>query len=149
MTLLTLSCSSPVSTNEKELVSQKNHVIECDSALVKRLNTVGIDLKHKDFYSDAWHDYMVFSFILHNQSKKGIRAVKGRVIFCNVFGDEIHQLELSCEKEIPGCDKVKENVRMTFRPYVEKDVALKDRGLEDLEVKWLPERIIFMDNTTL
>ncbi|GEM_PF-2464109 len=147
LVMLVLSCNMPVQT-EEELV-QKDSALVDTNAFIDSQPTVEVCMEGKDFYSDAWHDYLIFDFALYNQNEKGIRALKGKVIFYNVFGEEQHQLQLSCEQQIPACGMVKQEVKMTFRPYVEKDVALKERPPEALEVQWFPERIIFTDNSTI
>ncbi|MEQ9262856.1 MAG: hypothetical protein RLP14_06820 [Owenweeksia sp.] len=143
------SCNAPLPSEEKQWHPQEDFATAGGNAATKKPPAIRVHLEHKEFYSDAWHDYLIFDFVLHNQSEKDIRALKGHVIFSNIFGEELHRLALSCERTIPACEKINHQVKMTYRPYMKKDVVLKERSLEGLQVQWIPERIIFTDNSTL
>ena len=147
--MLVLSCNSAIQDiDDSVLPTKADSIIIANEKEAEPLGIVKIYLNDKSFYSDSWHDYLVFSFIVQNNSGKDIRAVRGEVVFINAFNEELHFLELKCEQLIPACKSVEQEIKMIFRPYVERDVTLKERSLEGLKIECFPKRIIFTDNST-
>jgi hypothetical protein len=147
--LLALSCNTTGAGERQKPIVQKESTATKNDWKKESSSAIRVNLESKGFYSDAWQDYLVFTFNLYNQSDKDVRALKGMVRFYNAFGEEVYQVELSCEREIASRKQLSEEVRVNFRPYLEKDVALKDRSVEGLKTQWLPEQIIFTDNSTI
>ncbi len=103
----------------------------------------------KGFQKIDWQDYITFKFAFENKSEKDIRAFKGTVIFTNLFDEEVYSINLTYDQAIPALRTVTWNAQTDFNPYLDKDVLLKSKSLDDLKIKWNPEKIIFTDNSTL
>ena len=130
-------------------VSKKTDIIKSEPNQEKRKDIIEMDLEEKSFSSGEWQEYIIFRIICHNQTQKDIRAFKGRVIFTNLFDEEIDSLDFICEQVIPAGKSLNTEIKKEYHPYIEKDKQLKDKRLEDLKIHWITEKIIFTDNSTL
>ena len=50
---------------------------------------------------------------------------------------------------IPAKSTKNWNAQTEFNQFMDEDVALKNKDVEDLKISWIPEKILFSDGTTL
>lgn len=132
---------------QKEISERKKKGAEARfSRLRKAMDLV---LLNKGVQSADWQEFLTFSFALENRSDKDIRAFKGRVVFTDLFDEEIYSLNLTYDEHLPAGETVNWDVRTNYNPYMNNDVLLKSKSLQDLKILWQPEKIIFSDNSTL
>lgn len=115
----------------------------------KLRSTIEVAVYDKGFQEVDWQAYITFKFAFENKSEKDIRAFKGKVVFTDLFDEEVYSINLTYDQEIPALQTATWNAQADFNPYVDKDVLLKRKSLDDLKIKWNPEKVIFTDNSTL
>lgn len=104
----------------------------------------------KGYFEYDYSDYISYSFAIENKSDKNIRAIKGTIIFNNLFDDEVKKLNLVYDDKIvlAGERNVYE-ATTEYNQFKDSDVLLKSKDLKDLKVIWKPEKIIFEDGAVL
>lgn len=115
----------------------------------RRDQALEINIFEKTFYEKDWRSYIILEFVIENKSSKNIRAFKGSVVFTNLFNEEISSINLYCDHTIPAGEVIRWTEKKEFNPYLYRDLSLKDKALNDLKIIWVPEKIIFTDNTVL
>lgn len=117
---------------------------------VKKFNeAIVISCIEKGYTRYEYEDYITYKFVIKNKSKKKIRAVKGKIIFTNLFDDEFSSLSLVYDKSIEAGKEVNWKAKSNYNQFKVKDKTLKNKDLKDFKVIWKPEKIIFEDGTTL
>lgn len=132
---------------QKELAEKAR--IEAEIKAKKLTESVIVSCYEKGFTKYNYEDYITYKFIIHNKSDKNIRAVKGSLTFYNLFDEQIKSLNLVYDQIIKAKEKVTYNATTDYNQFRDSDKDLKNKNLEDMKVKWFPEKVIFEDGTTL
>ncbi|WP_417800177.1 hypothetical protein [Tenacibaculum sp.] len=133
---------------EQKLLAEKAKKEELER--INRLSeSVVISCFEKGFYKYKYEDYITYKFVIQNKSSKNIRAVKGSLIFSNLFDEEIKTINLVYDKVLTADTTVNYEAQTDYNQFSDSDKALKNKELKDMKVKWKPEKIIFEDGTTL
>jgi len=53
------------------------------------------------------------------------------------------------DTRIPPHGIIKESRTLEYNPYIDSNVSLKSKALEDIKFIWKPEKIIFSDGSEL
>lgn len=133
---------------EQKVLAEKAR-IEAEIKAKKLSESVIVSCYEKGFTKYNYEDYITYKFIIHNKSDKNIRAVKGSLTFYNLFDEKIKSLNLVYDQTIKTKEKVTYNATTDYNQFKDSDKALKNKDLEDIKVKWFPEKVIFEDGTTL
>lgn len=112
-------------------------------------NAVMVTVFDKGFTKHNYDDYITYKFAIQNKSDKNIRAIKGSVVFNNIFDEKIKQLDFVYDKPIKAKSKAVWDATSDYNQFMDSDKALKAKALKDLKIVWVPEKIIFEDGTTL
>lgn len=110
---------------------------------------VGVSCLKKSLSKYEYQEYIIYKFLIQNKSDKDIRAIKGRIVFSNLFDDEINSLSFVYDQPIKAGKDVRWNAQTDYNKFMNKDVALKNKDLKDIKVVWKPEKIIFVDASIL
>jgi hypothetical protein len=133
---------------EEKILAEKAKIDEVER--IKRLGgALTVSLFDKGFSEYNYQEYISYKFAFENKTDKDIKAFTGRIIFNDLFDKEISSLNLTYDDGIPANSTKNWNAQTDFNQFMDKDVALKNKDVEDLKVKWIPEKIIFSDNSTL
>ncbi|MBD0831310.1 hypothetical protein [Aestuariibaculum sediminum] len=117
---------------------------------IKKLSeTVIVSCFEKGFLELDYDEYITYKFVIQNKSIQDIRAVKGEIIFTNIFDEEIKSLSFVYDKPISAGNEVTWNANTDYNQFMKDDKTLKNKDLKDLKVIWKPEKIIFEDGSTL
>jgi len=101
-------------------------------------------------YAEAnYQDFITMKFAIKNKSEKEIRAIKGMVVFTNLFDEEIKSLNFVYDKPIGALGDAVWNARIDYNQFSSEDQSLRSKSLEDLKIVWEPEKIIFTDGSSL
>ena len=138
---------------EKIEVEQKalaEKAAKAEAERIKKLSeAVIVSCFEKGYTEVDYQDYITYKFVVQNKSDKAIRAVKGGITFTNLFDEEIKSLNFVYDKPIEAGKEVNWNARTNYNQFMNEDQTLKNKDLKDLKVVWKPEKIIFVDGTTL
>lgn len=110
---------------------------------------VKVSCIEKDYVEYDYEEFITYKFEIKNTSDKTIRAVKGSVVFNNIFDEKIQSLSFVYDQPIEPGKWKNWNANTEFNPYIEEDRVLRDKSLKDLNVVWNPEKIIFLDGSKL
>jgi len=62
---------------------------------------------------------------------------------------EVKQLSISYDQIVKTGTTAKWSATSDYNQFIDSDKALKSKNIEDLKIQWIPEKIIFVDNSTL
>lgn len=112
-------------------------------------NAIAIEHFEKGFRESDYQQYITFKLVVKNKSGKKVRAVKGELIYNDLFDEKITVSKFVYDQAMePG----KEDSLMSsisYNKFKEKDKLLKSKALKDLKIVWEPQKIIFADGSTM
>jgi hypothetical protein len=133
---------------EQKALAEK--AAKAEAERIKKLSeAVIVSCFEKGYTEVDYQDYITYKFVVQNKSDKAIRAVKGGITFTNLFDEEIKSLNFVYDKPIEAGKEVNWNATTDYNQFMDEDQTLKNKDLKDLKVVWKPEKIIFVDGTTL
>lgn len=133
---------------EEKKLAEKAKVEEAER--IKRLGgSLTVSLFDKGFSKYDFEDYITYKFAFENKTDKDIKAFTGKILFNDLFDKEINSLNLTYDDGIPAKSTKNWNAQTEFNQFMDEDVALKNKDVEDLKISWIPEKILFSDGTTL
>lgn len=117
---------------------------------IKKLGAaLTVSLYEKGFSKRDFQSFLKYKFAFENKTDKDIKAFKGRIVFNDLFGEEITKLDLTYDDGVPANSTINWKAESDYNQFISKDVTLKNKDLEDLKVVWIPEKIIFEDGSIL
>ena len=136
-----------IEAEQKDLAEK---AAKAEAERIKKLSeAVIVSCFEKGYTEVDYQDYITYKFVVQNKSDKAIRAVKGGITFTNLFDEEIKSLNFVYDKPIEAGKEVNWNATTNYNQFMNEDQTLKNKDLKDLKVVWKPEKIIFVDGTTL
>lgn len=112
-------------------------------------NAVMVTCFKKGYTEVDYQDYITYGFAIQNKSEQDIRAVKGEIVFTDLFDDEIKTLSFTYDQPIKAGATSNWNATTDYNQFRDEDVRLRNKNLEDLKIVWKPIKVIFQDGTTL
>ncbi len=135
---------------EAEQKAAREKAIWEEAERIKRLSeSVMVTCVSKSYTEYDYQEYITYKFVIENKTDRAIRAVKGSISFTNLFDDEINSLNFVYDELIEAKGKVTWNAQTEYNQFMDKDVTLKNKDLDDLKVIWEPLKVIFADGSTL
>lgn len=138
---------------EQEQAEQRALAEKIEREEAERINrlrkSLTVSVVSKDFVESRFQEYITYKFAFENKSDKAIRAFKGRIVFNDVFDEEISSLNLKYDQPIPAGETIVWNAQSDYNEFIDKDVRLKNKSMNDINTVWEPEKILFADGTTL
>ncbi|MBL4745873.1 MAG: hypothetical protein JKY08_05855 [Flavobacteriaceae bacterium] len=116
----------------------------------QRLSSVlTVAMYNKGYEEHSYQKYLTYSFAFENKSDKDIRAFKGVISIQDLFDSEIKSISLTIDDPIKAGGVFKNTYTTNYNQFSDKDSRLKGKDMDDLKVVWTPEKIIFIDGSTL
>ncbi|MDL5514823.1 hypothetical protein QSE00_23640 [Arenibacter sp. M-2] len=112
-------------------------------------STLTVVLYDKGYEKYDYEDYLTYSLAFENKTDKDIRAFKGSISLHDLFDTEIKTINLTIDDPISAGETFRGTYTTDYNQFIDEDKRLKNKGMEDLKIVWNPEKIIFMDGTTL
>ncbi|CAI8173687.1 MAG: Uncharacterised protein [Cryomorphaceae bacterium] len=112
-------------------------------------NAVMVTCFKKGYTEVDYQDYITYGFAIQNKSDQDIRAVKGEIMFTDLFDDEIKTLSFTYDQPIKAGATANWNATTDYNQFRDEDVRLRNKNLEDLKIVWKPIKVIFQDGSTL
>lgn len=103
----------------------------------------------KGYREYDYQEYLTYSFAFENKTQKDIRAFKGIVSIQDLFNSEIKEINLTVDDPISAGEIFRATYTTEYNQFMDEDSRLKGKDMEDLNVVWKPEKIIFKDGSTL
>lgn len=141
-------------SEQEEIEAEQNALAEKaakeEADRIKRLSeAVMVSCFDKGFKKFDYEEFITYKFVIKNKSHKEIRAIKGAITFTNLFDEKIKSLSFVYDQPIEAGEEIFWNASTDYNQFMDDDQALKNKSLKDLKVVWEPEKIIFVDGTTL
>ena|SRR5690606_26448531 len=113
---------------------------------IRRLNqALTVSIFDKGFSEYNYQEYLTYKFSFDNKTDKDIKAFTGLITLNDLFDKEISSFTLTYDKGIPAKSSKNWDAQTDYNPFIDKDVALKGKELDNLKIIWTPEKIIFED----
>ena len=133
---------------EEEELARKAKQEEAER--IERLSSaLTVTVFEKGFSKGDWEDYITFKFAFENKTDKPIKAFTGAMVFNDLFDKEIKILDLTYDDEIAGGERKTWDASTEYNRFIDEDAILKEKGLDDMKIQWIPEKILFEDGTAL
>jgi hypothetical protein len=110
---------------------------------------LSVSLVDKGYTEYDYQEYLTYTFSFRNMTQKDIRAFTGKIVFQDLFEREISSISLTYDEVIPADSTIQWNAQTDFNPYIDKDVALRNKKLENIKTAWYPQQILFTDGSKL
>jgi len=113
---------------------------------------VDVELVDKDFISSDWErgiydDYITMKLRFINKTNKDIKGVQGKVIFYDIFDNEIYRTKISYDEGIPKNESKVWSGQIEYNQFRDDHRKLRTTELENLKYEWLPDTIIYQDGS--
>ncbi len=103
----------------------------------------------EDWSATDYNDYITYKFYIMNNSDKEIRAVKGKVIFTDLFDKLVREVNFVFDESIEAGKYISWNAQTVYNSFLPEDVIFKNKPLKNMKVVWKPEKVIFSDGTVI
>lgn len=117
------------------------------SALKAMNDVIHVEYVHHDKSSRAGYSVYQFTVEMTNKNAKPIMGVKGRLIFKDLFGEDVGNIGVEAQSTLDK-DHPK-YVEVTSMPLATQGDSFKDGSYKPEDVRFEPEIIVFADKTTL
>ena len=108
-----------------------------------------VSLFEKGFTKYDYQDYITYKFAFENKVDKEVKAFTGEIIFNDLFDKKISSLNLTYDDGVLANSTKKWDAQTDYNQFMDKDVKLRNKDIEDLKIVWIPEKIIYTDGSTL
>ena len=117
------------------------------SALKAMNDVINVEYVHRDKFERAGYPAYQFTVEITNKQAKPIIGVKGRLIFKDLFGEDVGNIGVEYKSTLDK-DQPK-YVESTSIPSLTQGDTFKDGDYEPTNVRFEPEVIVFEDKTSL
>ena len=148
---LTLAEKAEIAKQEK-LAKEAREKEEAEKAQLRRVVTMALIAKSfvgNDPMNGRYQDYITIKIALENNNDKDIKAIKGELIFNDVFGDKIHSVGFKYDEGIKAHSKKIWEGGMDYNQFMDSHKRLRSTELNNLALVWEPQTILFEDGTKM
>ena len=133
---------------EQKILAEKAKIEEAEK--IKRLgDALTVSFFDKGFLEYNYQEYITYKFVFENKTEKTMKAFTGEIKITDLFDKEIKSFSLTYDDGVPANSTKNWDAQTDYNQFIDEDVLLKNKDMEDLKIRWIPEKIIFSDNTTL
>jgi hypothetical protein len=86
---------------------------------------------------------------LMNTGSRDIRAIRGDIVFSDVFGEEIKSVSWAYMRDLKMGERKRYETQLVYDTLIPSDEKLRTTPLADMKVRWEPQTIVFADGTML
>lgn len=112
-------------------------------------DALSVTLYEKGFQSGSFQDYITLKMSYQNTSGKDIRGFKGTVVFQDLFGDAIKQVNLKEDDIVKASETKRVGRTLNYNQFISADAKLRSTEMDNLKAIWNPDLILFTDGTSL
>lgn len=137
---------------QEKLAKEIREKEEVEKARLRQMVTMALVEKsfvESDPMSSRYQDYITIKVALENNSDKDIKAIKGNLIFKDVFGDKIDSVGFKYDEGIKSHSKEIWKGGIEYNQFIDSHQKLRSIELKNLSLEWEPQTILFEDGTKL
>lgn len=133
---------------QKEQENKEQAEKEAKQSAIKAMNDViNVEYVHHDKFERLGHSAYQFTVELTNKQAKPIIGIKGRLIFKDLFGEDVGNVGVEYKTNL---EKGEPNYAETATvPFIIQGDTFKDSDYKPENVRFEPEVIVFADKTKL
>ena len=140
----------PNTSNESNNGADRIPVINNDSPIqIDLLELTYHESNSANDYANDFSDWLSFSFNFTNQLEKETRAVKGSVIFKDLFGDEWWRIGLALNDPIKPGATITWIGQIDYNGFISAHKTAKNSNPKNVIVEYLINKIIFQDGSQI
>src|SRR5690606_9440195 len=114
---------------------------------IRRLNqALTVSIFDKGFSEYNYQEYLTYKFSFDNKTDKDIKAFTGLITLNELFDKEISSFTLTYDKGIPAKSSKNYDAHTNYNTFIEKDVSLKGKEIDNLRFIWTSEKINYEDD---
>ncbi len=127
---------------ERKFLVQK--ALQEEETKLEALRTqIAVTVTEKGFSEENNMGFITYEFAFENKTDKALQGFSGTVEFCDEFGENIHQLDLSFDEGLEPNSACTWSAQMAYNKFLDRDILLKSKALEELEVVWKPKKVVY------
>ncbi|WP_372845454.1 hypothetical protein [Psychrobacter sp.] len=133
---------------QREQENKEQAEQEAKQSAIKAMNDViNVEYVHHDKFERLGHSAYQFTVELTNKQTKPIIGVKGRLIFKDLFGEDVGNVGVEYKTNLEeGEPKYAETATV---PFIVQGDTFKDSNYKPENVRFEPEVIVFADKTKM
>ncbi|MDN3453484.1 hypothetical protein [Psychrobacter sp. APC 3350] len=133
---------------QKEQEDRAKAKQDAKQGALKAMNDViGVEYIYHSKFQAAGHSAYKFTVEMTNKQDKQVIAVKGRLIFKDVFGEDVGNIGIESKSTL---DKDQPTyAEATSIPFIVQGDSFKDGAYDATDVRFEPEVIVFADKTRI
>lgn len=134
---------------EEEAAEARAETAKAEARAERLGKVLSVRLADKGYEKGRYEDYITYEFAFENKSGMTIKAFRGRMVFYDLFDEEIKSLSLTYDEGLKPREKKAYYASTDYNQFDDEDKALRDKTLDQMKVVWEPERVLLEDGTTL
>ncbi len=121
---------------------------EEDAKIAKLSKSAILTVYDKSLDEGEYQKYMSFKVVIENKGNKDIKAMKGAVVFYDLFDKQILGVNITEDSKIIKVGEVyKTEYSTDYNQFIDDNNLWVSKDLKNMKVVWKPEKIIFADDT--
>lgn len=136
-------------SREKAKEEARKHAKQNASYLEHMQNIAPISITSKAYDIEFTPPVFVMNLVLTNKSEKTITGIKGTMDFEDILGNPLAQFDINYKDTLEDAYKMEFQVACPVDIDDPKIFALIEKELDNLQVIWTPEVIIFEDGSKM
>lgn len=118
-----------------------------EAELERLRGLVSVNVVEKGFREIDYSDYITLEVVIANNSEQDVEGVKGRLVFNDIFGDEIMSVGIKEDQPVAAAEQRVERYTLDYNQFMDDHKKLRNTDLDRMEVDWEPMTILFSDGT--
>lgn len=103
----------------------------------------------KNFQEDRFSDMILVNIAFDNKTEKAITGIKGVIVFKDIFGDLIKNINLSYDEGVKARSTATWDGTIKLNQFDGDDQKLAQTPMDKLKIEWKPEVYLFADGASL
>ena len=136
----------------KRLAEEARQAEEAAAASMREFLTVVAYKKtfqEADYMSGIYEDCINIKFRFENKCTTDIRAFRGKVVFRDLFGEEIFTTGLTYDEGVDAGKTKTWPGSIDYNQFKDDHRKLRNTDLENMSVVWVPANILFKDGSMM
>lgn len=131
--------------NNKSADQQSSTTTDEGADEVDEEKRVALEILDKGFYSSTMEDQITFNMRFTNNTDKDIEGVEGRLVFFDMFGNQIYSSLIRYQEGISAGGSSRYDAGISYNQFIEEDQKLRNTSLEKIDYEWRIDEIVYSE----